>query len=81
MNTKFYDELTVGDAIVIQHPNTFEEETRIVQMVLSNVSISISSRFTSDLISSTAFSYIKAPPVNDNKDKNEVSTSFRSFQT
>lgn len=37
------------------------EETRIVKMVLSNMSISISSPFSSDLISTTNFRYIKAP--------------------
>lgn len=41
--------------------NRLREETRIVKMVLSNMSISISSAFSSDLISTTNFRYIKAP--------------------
>lgn len=38
-----------------------QDETKIVRMVLSNISIGISSSFSSDLISTTAFRYIKAP--------------------
>ena len=38
-----------------------QDETRIVTMVLSNVSISISSAFTSDLVSSARFHYVKKP--------------------
>ncbi|CAM9491221.1 unnamed protein product [Hapterophycus canaliculatus] len=58
---KFMDELHSGDAVLITHPTTLREETRIVKMVLSNMSISISSPFSSDLISTTNFRYIKAP--------------------
>ncbi|CAM9326787.1 unnamed protein product [Ectocarpus sp. 6 AP-2014] len=58
---KFMDELHSGDAILITHPTTLREETRIIKMVLSNMSISISSPFSSDLISTTNFRYIKAP--------------------
>ena len=60
-DTRFSSELTVGDAIVISHPSSFVDETKIVRMVLSNVSISVSSAFSSDLISTTAFRYVKAP--------------------
>lgn len=50
-------QLTVGDAIMITHPTTLQEETKIVRMVLSNVSIGISSAFSTDLISTTPFRY------------------------
>ncbi|KAG2776795.1 hypothetical protein PC129_g16773 [Phytophthora cactorum] len=62
VGSKFLQELHVGDAIVIQHPTSLVEETRIVRMVLSDVSASVSSAFSSDLVSSTPFYYIKAPP-------------------
>lgn len=65
--TEFMAQLSVGDAIIITHPTTMADETKIVRMVLSNVSIGISSPFSSDLISSTSFRYIKAP-----KDPNAV---------
>ena len=74
------DELSVGDALIITHPITLLEETKIVRMVLSNISIvtfvlsllygcifnngvyiGISSAFSTDLITTTAFKYIKAP--------------------
>ena len=37
--TKFMDELSVGDALIITHPITLLEETKIIRMVLSNISI------------------------------------------
>jgi hypothetical protein len=59
--TVFNDELTAGDAIIITHPTSLLQETKIVRMVLSSISISVSSAFSSDLISTTSFKYIKAP--------------------
>jgi hypothetical protein len=59
--TKFMDQLSPGDAILIKHPTSFKDETKIVKMVLSNISIGISSGFSSDIISTTSFQFIKAP--------------------
>ena len=59
--TKFQEELSVGDAIMVTHPTSLQQETKIVRMILSNVSMGISSSFSTDLISTTAFQYIKAP--------------------
>eukprot|EP01035_Chromulina_nebulosa_P018466 gene18466-24176_t len=59
--TTFMDELSPGDAIMISHPTTLQEETKIVTMVLSNTSIGVSTAFSTDLISTTSFKYIKAP--------------------
>ncbi|OQR93173.1 Niemann-Pick C1 protein [Thraustotheca clavata] len=71
LGTKFLSELSVGDAMIIQHPTSGQEETRIVRMVLSDVSISLSSGFSSDLISTTTFHYIKAPPDEGEKEEKE----------
>lgn len=59
--TEFAAQLSPGDAIIITHPTTLQQETKIVRMVLSNISMGISSSFSTDLISTTAFKYIKAP--------------------
>ena len=59
--TRFSSELAVGDAIVVSHPQSLVDETKIVRMVLSNVSISVSSAFSCDLVSTAAFRYVKAP--------------------
>ena len=59
--SSFLSELAVGDAIVVQHPTSLTEEARIVRMVLSDISISISSAFSSDLITATKFEYLSAP--------------------
>ena len=60
-DTKFEEELSPGDAIIVFHPQTLRDETKIVRMVLSNLSIGISSAFSCDLVSTTPFRYIKAP--------------------
>lgn len=59
--TNFLETLHVGDAIIVRHPSTFREETRIVKMVLGNSSLAISSPFSTDLISSCEFHFICAP--------------------
>jgi hypothetical protein len=64
-------ELVPGDAIIVIHPTTLQEETKVVRMVLSNVSMSISSAFSSDLISTTPFQYIKAPKDQAQEEKDE----------
>ncbi|KAF1332940.1 putative dehydrogenase, partial [Globisporangium splendens] len=71
VGTKFLLELSVGDAIIIQHPTSLVEETRIVRMVLSDISAAISSPFSSDLVSSTSFHYIKAPPEEHSAEQEE----------
>ncbi|ETW04836.1 hypothetical protein H310_03960 [Aphanomyces invadans] len=76
MGTKFFHELSIGDALIINHPTSLKEETRIVKMVLSDVSVSISSPFSSDLVSTTTFWYIKAPP--EEVDKDAVESKKRS---
>ncbi len=68
VGTQFMKELAVGDAIVVMHPTSLREETKIVKMVLSDVSIGISSAFSSDLISNTPFSYIKATPAKETEE-------------
>ncbi|TYZ68514.1 hypothetical protein PybrP1_008268 [[Pythium] brassicae (nom. inval.)] len=70
--TRFLLELHAGDAIIVQHPTSLVEETRIVRMVLSDVSAAVSSAFSSDLVSSTPFYYIKAPPDDAAKDDEET---------
>lgn len=60
-DTKFDEELSPGDAIIVFHPQSLRDETKIVRMVLSNLSIGISSAFSCDLVSTTPFKYIKAP--------------------
>ncbi|KAE9137931.1 hypothetical protein PF001_g11046 [Phytophthora fragariae] len=71
VGSKFLQELRVGDAIVIQHPTSLLEETLIVGMVLSDVSASVSSAFSSDLVSSTPFYFIKAPPEEEKHQEEE----------
>mmetsp|Transcript_27947 Transcript_27947/g.83757 ORF Transcript_27947/g.83757 Transcript_27947/m.83757 type:complete len:216 (-) Transcript_27947:30-677(-) len=67
--TKFMTELAPGDAVIITHPTTLIEETRIVRMVLSDVSIAISSPFSTDLISTCTFRYIAAPRKEQSADE------------
>ncbi|TMW65500.1 hypothetical protein Poli38472_008142 [Pythium oligandrum] len=71
LGTKFLQELHNGDAIIIKHPTTLVEETRIIRVVLSDVSCSISSAFSSDLVSSTPFQFIRAPPEEEDEQEKE----------
>lgn len=57
--TAFKTELRTGDAIIATTPKG--EEMRVVKMVLSQISISISSAFTSDLKTPTQFNFITKP--------------------
>mmetsp|Transcript_18224 Transcript_18224/g.30563 ORF Transcript_18224/g.30563 Transcript_18224/m.30563 type:complete len:219 (-) Transcript_18224:2369-3025(-) len=80
-DTDFMSQLTPGDAIIIIHPSSLQEETKIVRMVLSNVSIGISSPFSSDLISTCSFRYLKAPKDTQrevDQAKQEVSKRHRT---
>ncbi|KAL7551557.1 hypothetical protein ACHAWF_014742 [Thalassiosira exigua] len=58
--TSFKSQLHVGDALLVRTQKG-SEEMRVIKMVLSNVSISISSAFSSDLRTPTAFRYINKP--------------------
>ena len=57
-----------------------QEETKIVRMVLSNVSIGISSAFSTDLISTTPFKYIKAPKDEENEEEKEQQKQQKKFK-
>eukprot|EP01029_Cantina_marsupialis_P017258 TRINITY_DN386_c1_g1_i1.p1 TRINITY_DN386_c1_g1~~TRINITY_DN386_c1_g1_i1.p1 ORF type:complete len:202 (+),score=65.75 TRINITY_DN386_c1_g1_i1:67-672(+) len=59
--TKFDEELANGDAIQIRNPTTLVEETRLITAVLSNVSISLSTPFSTDVITRSSFHYFKKP--------------------
>lgn len=58
-NTSFKSDLRIGDAIIAMTQKG--EEMRVVTMVLSQVSISISSAFSSDLKTPTQYKYIVKP--------------------
>jgi len=57
--TSFKTQLHVGDALLAQ--TSKGQEMRVIKMVLSPISISISSAFTSDLKTPTQFKYINKP--------------------
>ena len=65
--TVFKNQLRAGDAIVAR-TKAGAEEMRVVTMVLSNVSISLSSPFSTDLSTPTSFRYI-CKPRNDKKER------------
>ena len=73
--TRFSNELVVGDAIVVSHPQSLVDETKIVRMVLSNVSISVSSAFSCDLVSTVGFRYVKAPKTKASSSSSSSSSS------
>jgi hypothetical protein len=78
--TEFMRQLNVGDALIITHPVSNEEETKIVRMVLSNTSIGLSSAFSSDLITTTGFRYIKAPKDKEDEDAKEQQAQHKKHR-
>lgn len=77
----FQEELSIGDAIIITHPITLQQETKIVRMLVSNTSISISSAFSTDLISTTTFKYIKAPKDHDAEQQEAIKKAKINIQS
>eukprot|EP00940_MAST-03C_sp_MAST-3C-sp2_P001484 g1484.t1 len=67
--TSFMSELSVGDCVIVRHPTSLKDETRIVTMVLSQISISLSSPFSTDLVTPSKFHFIKAPPKRLDEEK------------
>jgi hypothetical protein len=78
--TSFMSQLSQGDALIVTHPSTLMDETRLVSMVLSDTSIGISSAFSSDLISTTSFHYVKAPKKTASAEDQRVAQKKRKAQ-
>ena len=75
--SRFLDEMRAGDAIIVRHPRTLMEETRLISMVVSNVALGISSAFSSDLISTAAFKFVKAPKTANNQGGESLAKKLR----
>lgn len=69
--TSFKTQLHVGDALLAQTSNG-QEEMRVIKMVLSPISISISSAFSSDLKTPTQFKFINKPRDVNREKANKV---------
>ena len=69
--TSFKSQLRVGDAI-LAHTQKGDEEMRVVTMVLSNISASISSAFSSSISTPMPFKYISKP----RDDKRDMATKM-----
>lgn len=61
METRFKEQIEIGDDILIRHPQTLAVEGRIVTEIHSNRSLGIHIPFSTDLVSTTEFSVRKAP--------------------
>ena len=55
METKFKEEIEVGDTIIVRHPQSLQLEERIVVGVISQRSLTLDSSFSSDFVSTTAY--------------------------
>lgn len=54
-DTKFKEEMEVGDTIMIHHPTSLEVEMRVVTGILSQRSCIVHQAFSKDLLSTTAY--------------------------
>jgi len=59
--TKFEREIMAGDALIVSVPGGQPQEMRVITMRLSNISLNLSSAFSQDIKTPTAFSIIKKP--------------------
>uniref|UniRef100_A0A7R9U8G9 Uncharacterized protein n=1 Tax=Pinguiococcus pyrenoidosus TaxID=172671 RepID=A0A7R9U8G9_9STRA len=75
--TQFSSELEVGDNILIRHPTTLMEESRQVRMLLSDISLSVDAPFSSDLVSTTSFRYLKLPKDDAERKEEEEDAAAR----
>ena len=55
METKFKEELEVGDVILVRHPQSLQMEERVVTGILSQRSLTVHNPFSSDFVSTTDF--------------------------
>ena len=62
-STLFFKEIKIGDALLVKHPTSLKDEIRVVKMILSDISISLSSSFSTDLISNQMFFILKQPEL------------------
>ncbi|KAK8805230.1 hypothetical protein WA588_000170 [Blastocystis sp. NMH] len=72
-DTKFLTELGSGDLFIIQHPTSLENEARVVKMIVSDTSLSLSSPFSKDFASLIPFEYVK-------KQEEEISPEEKQAQ-
>jgi hypothetical protein len=64
-DTLFFVEVKIGDALLVKHPKSFKEEIRVVKMILSDISMALSSGFSSDLISNQKFIVLQKPKLSE----------------
>lgn len=88
--THFLTELAHGDVLVIQHPQTyvfytmksifrFETEMRVVKVVASDTSLSLSSPFSSDFSTEINFEYYKKPEEYVSPEEKKVIIVFKGL--
>lgn len=61
METRFKEQVTVGDILQIYHPQTLIQEERMVASILSQRSLTIASPFSSDFVSTIEYMIRKTP--------------------
>jgi hypothetical protein len=64
-DTLFFRQVKIGDALLVKHPTSMKEEIRVVKLILSDISISLSSAFSSDLISNQSYFILKKPELSE----------------
>lgn len=60
--TKFVEEIGLGDVIIVKHPTSNAYEERTVQSILSNRTLCVDDAFSNDLITTSVYFIRKQPP-------------------
>ena len=71
-DTMFFRQVKIGDALLVKHPASMKEEVRVVKLILSDISISLSSAFSSDLISNQSYCILKKPQLSKEAQEAQV---------
>jgi len=71
LETKFKEEIAVGDSLLVQHPNTHQMEFQMVTGILTQRSLQILQTFSTDFSSTTAYHIQRDSIVMERKAKKE----------
>jgi hypothetical protein len=56
MDTRFKEQIEIGDTLIVRHPQSLAVEERVVTSVMSQRSLTLHSPFSSDFVSTTEYS-------------------------
>ncbi|VWU48298.1 conserved protein, unknown function [Hepatocystis sp. ex Piliocolobus tephrosceles] len=75
--TKFVEEVKIGDSIILKNPNTFQTEKKIVTSILTNKTLLVDSNFSSDISTQCKYYIDKSNINNENDHANDINHNLQ----